>query len=126
MPLVLLTWDKTKLSGNRVLDLARALPAVVAGALTIEPPELGQLRAEEIEVRLRMVDIYDINASPLSIEIFANAYPARQANIQERTNLIASAVNRFIDEHHPNMRDRLGKKQSFVWVLLAPAGFAHL
>lgn len=123
MPLVIVTRKKEKVSDKDVERLGPILQSVVAEALTCDEED-GRLTEKEIEVRFREPSSFDRNVSDLSVEVFANDFPSRRANLQRRTEQISNQLR---------IRGRLDPTLctgayagNFVWVLLAPAGFAFL
>lgn len=120
MPLVTVT--ATPILGINKREFGELLCGLTAKCLSCKD---GKLTVEEIEVRFREMGQHDINASDLMIEIFANDYPDRRANIQERTVAIAAGVRGYLSTQGFLAPSVCGGT-NFVWVLLAPAGFVHL
>lgn len=124
MPLVNVTYNPNAILEQHLKPLGNCLRLKVAWALTCED-EGGSLTPDDIEVRFHAVGPHDINASDLMIEVFANDFPSRRRNIQDRAEAIAEAVREFHNRGGGLRSSDFGGK-NFVWVLLAPAGFVFL
>ena len=80
--------------------------------------EGGHLTLNDVEVRFQEVGPLDINSMPFSLEIFANDFPSRRVNLQKRTEALATLLRTA-----GILPKEVFKTHSFVWILLAPAGF---
>ena len=78
----------------------------------------GHLTLNDVEVRFQEVGPFDVNSVPFSLEIFANDFPSRRVNLQKRTETIATLLR-----SSGILPKEVFKTYSFVWILLAPAGF---
>lgn len=121
MPLILINRDINRLNDGQLISLGNELRRIVAEELSVEDEPDSHLTIDEIEVRVRNMNALDINPSPLGIEILANHYDGRAANLQERTERIVKRI-RELDIIPKKL---LGTKESFVWILLGHGGFAH-
>jgi len=121
MPLVIISRKSDVVSDGDVLYLSEILQDAVADVLDIEENPNARLTKDDVEVRVREPGPLDRNASNLAIEIIANDYPERRADLQRAAETIADIVrNNFEDLIEEG---KLGEN-SFVWILLAPTGFA--
>ncbi len=122
MPLVEVTRNPKFLDDEQARDFGPRLQRIVALRLTCGDPG-GVLDEKEIEVRFRDPGPLDVNVSDLQVEIFANHFPSREANIDERTAQIAKDLH-----NHTNLPHVLFRKgnENFVWVFLGRASFKKL
>jgi hypothetical protein len=102
--------------------LGEHLQQVIAQALDAPDDEGGRLTPEEIEVRFQIVSPRTINPSPFALEILANDYPSRKANLDYRVSRIARELRAFPTIPQSVIDDKGG----FVWVLLGAGGFEKL
>ncbi len=114
MPLVLAYRDPGKVSEEFFSKLTSKLQGIVAEALSV-PGTAGELKLGEIEVWVCDAQPGDVNTLPLEIIIWANYYPKRKKNLDERRARIVKEIKKLIPENL--------KITGFVWVLLAPASF---
>lgn len=114
MPLVVVSPGHTRNADTVLAKLTPELPRIVAAGLTCEDKG-GQLYADDVGVQVRRPDKFDVNESHLSIVIFANDFPARRVNIEERKELIAGKIRKVI----PGV-------EGSVWIRLAPAAYGVL
>ena len=111
MPLVLIT------RGPRVTDeelqpLLESVCQIVAEGLTVPGTE-GELNADEIEVAVTEAGPLDQNMKDIAIIVWANVYPERLENFDDRRSQIAG-----------RMMARLpGKYSGSLWVLLQPGSY---
>ena len=102
-----------------VAKLVKQLPWIVAEALDVEKNPDARIISNEIEVCVRESGELDINTKDLEIIIWANSYPERLANLEQRKDEILQDVRKFLGDHDRNLT-------GFVWVLLQPAAFGEL
>lgn len=121
MPLVIVFANRSceALSGYEALkQLGPLLQQLVAQALTCDDPG-GELTAVDVEVDLKYRDPkWNIGGDQydLQIVVFANDFPSRKANLEERCRQLRDLL-----------RDQteLGGVKGYVWIRLAPAAFAE-
>ena len=113
MPLVLV-WAKDDIDERVTLELSNNLPKDVADALSCDDPD-GKLTADDVEVRFFNINPYDKSLNDIDVVIFANLYPDRQKNFEERKNAIANAIKEILPP---------GNTVS-IWVLVAPGAFSQ-
>ena len=119
MPLVVMNCKKGRLLGDMIEKLAQELPIIVSRALHVEENPKGHLTSDDIEVEVRESGTYDVNIKDLEITIWANHYPERLVNIDERREKIVLGIRDFLRDYDRN-------PSGFVWVLLQPASFGEL
>ena len=120
MPLVLVSHRSGVLDPTTLVRISRSLQVIVAGALNVEENKQARLFPEDIEVRVQESSVFDQNHKDLEIVVFANQYPERLANLDERTQKIK-------DELRYSMRNSITFPFSgYVWVLLTPGSFCEL
>lgn len=114
MPQVFLKYNIEKVSKETVITLVKVLPKLVAGCLTTAPenPE-GSLSADDIEVDTKSFGEFDIHTKDIEIIVWANSYPERLKNKEER----CSYLDRFIKEYLP------AETTNWTWILLAEGAF---
>ena len=117
MPIVFVNYDKNRLPIT-IQGIVRKLPIIVATALDSSGSDddgLGDaLREDNIEVIVRESHPLDVNSTSLSIIIFANDFPKRKENLQERTDNICARI-----------KSNLPKETEFsVRVMLVPSRLA--
>lgn len=134
MPMVLLNRDAEVLPDNVTFNMGLALTRAVAEALHVEEDPDAHLTEDDIEVIVRDVrhDL-DVGNVTLAITVFANDYPARKANLDERREKIEEAVRAFIASEFfvkecllKFQKELKRDKKAFVWVLLAPGSFGFV
>lgn len=128
MPLVIVTTNPLVITGAMCAKLGPDLQVHIADALNVsDEPDAG-LTPSDIEVRFRTPGPLDVGYPDLGLDVFANDYPARRANIQRRTEMIANALRfkctNYTGGYLPPCA--FDKESNFVWVMLVPAGFAKL
>jgi len=80
----------------------------------------------DIEVEFRPFgDIDENNGYTITVQIDANEYPSRQANLQERNKTIAMALQDLFKKAHVILTPDVSNRKAFVWTRLMPAGFAE-
>ncbi len=102
-----------------LLDVTRALPALVAQALHVEEDPAAHLTANDVEVWVRGHHPHDKCTQGIEIVVWANLFPERNANLEERTEMIAKGVRAILAQVSPGVK-------GFVWVLLQPGAFSPL
>lgn len=122
MPLVIVTAKPHLLGDEKCKGLGEFLQNVIAEALSAPEDPGGELRPSEIEVRFQEVSPRTVNPSPFAVEVFANDYPSRKANLDARVGKIARElrVSQWISQ------SVIDGKGGFVWVFLGAAGFEEL
>lgn len=121
MPLVIVKHTYV-IHGGFINKLAKALPEIVALALSVENNPEAHLSPADIEVWVHRANELDVNAKNLEIVIWANLYPERLANLNEREERIRNFVKKFLADVIPGGVSASG----FVWVLLANGAFGEL
>ncbi|MDO8435907.1 MAG: hypothetical protein Q7S82_00780 [bacterium] len=114
MPLVVVNKNPEKIDCGLLERLVDRLPGLVASALTCEHPD-GGLEAQDVEVWVQDFGPNDINTTDVEIIIWANLYPERQANLDDRREKICKGVRLIL----PKMI------KGFVWVILNPGSFGE-
>ncbi len=132
MPLVLLNRDPKEISDGLAQAIGGMLTKAVAEALDVPEEPDGRLAPTDVEVMVRDVrPNLDVNCVALAITVFANEFPARKANLDERREIIEEKVRKFLRQ----VDDAAGGRrlhrlcqghQVFVWVRLAPASFGFV
>lgn len=117
MPIVMIFRDPKVVDDNVMKMISRKLTDAVASALDI--PEDSDARLTSDDIKPKVIDCrpeFDFNADPLEILIYANDYPKRRGNINDRMEKIAVAIRKT----WPDAKDN-----GFVWTL-PMGGFAKL
>jgi len=96
--------------------LAKKLPIIVAKALNV-PGTKGTLKPEEIEVKVESFGPLDVHTKNIEIIIWANDYPERRENLNERRKQIVAEIGKFFSST-PEIT-------GFVWVLLQPGSYGE-
>ncbi len=95
--------------------LQGSLREIIAEALTCDNPD-GALTENDIKVNfVEQNPVFDITGYDISIVIWANEYPERKENLDERTREIAADLKEILPLN----------LKCFVWVLPAPGNFAE-
>ncbi len=113
MPLAMLRCSN-RVPDNAVEALVAAIPVALAEAFDCED-EGGDLTPNDIEVEVSTVGPKDRNDYDVCITVFANDFPSRKANHDERRQRMQDALA----QHVP--ADMTG----YLWTLLAPASFGE-
>ena len=117
MPFVILKRNPKVISDDVVKAILKDLPTYVAEALYCHGG--GELTAGEVEIEVHEPGKLDVNYVDFEVTIVASDYPARQANLKERTQAIANLL-----AIHPAMpKGSVSRERAFVWVVLPPAAF---
>lgn len=119
MPLVVVNYQKNEIDPVIVRNVANGLPKIVARALDVVGNEQARLSAGDIEVWVQEAGSQDVNGKGLEIVIWANEYPERLANLNDRKEEILRGVRDLLP-HYP------GNLTGFVWVLLQPGAFGEI
>ena len=119
MPKVIVTRDPSVMDDDAARLLGADLPRIVAEALGCEE---GPLIPTDVWVTFRDVGPLDVNAPPFAVEVIANEFPARRANLDRRADLIASELR----EHPAIPAFVIDGKGGFVWVRIMLAEFELL
>lgn len=119
MPLVLVTMNRTRFPGltDDILELVgNLLTARVASTLTCDDPG-GKLAPKDIVVRFQERSPMDREGEQYALEIvvFANDFPSRRTNLEERCCELQDYLRKALKSHFPG----------YVWILLSPAAFAE-
>jgi hypothetical protein len=110
MPLVIVTRG-SDITDEMIKPLLDQLRQIVAEELTV-PGTDGELNANEIEVRVQETGSLDQNVPHVATTIWANEYPKRLANLDERRRRIAERIRDLIPDIDGNL-----------WILLQPGSF---
>jgi len=114
MPLIVVNRG-SKVSDGLFRDLIDALPELVASALTCENPD-GKLTAADVELWSRQRDdVHDRGFKDLQIVVFANDYPERRVNLDERQKMLKDSIRELLPSG----------VHGWLWVRLAPSSFAE-
>lgn len=119
MPLIHVRRDKDMVNDKILEQLADLLPQGVAWNLSAdsEDPDTA-LTPHDIPISFFDEGKFDVMTHPLEITIFANHYPARADDLQERVK----AIVRYIEDESSGIK---GKIDFYVWVLLSVGGFSE-
>lgn len=118
MPLVVVGYNPVAVDKTLVGILRKVLPGVVAKKLTCRDHD-GQLAAEDIEVWFQEVQPFDVYQHDLMVIIWANEYPDRRRNLDERREGIGRYVREVVQ------REGMDDIRGYVRVLLQPASFGE-
>lgn len=121
MPLVVIQYKDGYLNKDMVRGLAESMPRIVADALDAGSPENREayLSSSDIEVWVQESGKLDVNTRDLEIIIWANSYPERLVNLEQRKNAVIRDVRHVLGNYDRNL-------SGFVWVLLQPGAFGTL
>lgn len=114
MPLVQVYRDKKRIGDELLLQMKDVIPKAVAKRLTSTDPE-ATLSPNEISVVFHDFGQFDVRGCSLEVIIFANHYPNRGADINERARLIARDLHECVAG--------LPTHNFFVYVILGTGGF---
>jgi len=112
MPLVIVKRDPEKVSDKKIAILSRALPAIVAKALSTGKGTKGELASGKIQVWVQDVGQFDRNVPEIGIIILAQLYPAIEKNLDHRRKEIENSVAAIL----------FRSNDGFVLVLLVKKG----
>lgn len=116
MPLVVLCKNPEVINEEIAKKIAQQLPMIVAEALDVPENPDGRLTKDDIEVWVQDASKLDVNSKDLSIIIWANNYPERMANLDERRAKVAKSVRQM----------KPTNATGFIWILLQPGSFEEL
>src|SRR3989338_6036886 len=103
MPLVVLQHKAGRIAEQMLTSLVYVLPNIVARALHAEKNYDAWLTPNDIEVRVQESGKFDANARDLEIIIWANSYPERLRNLEERKDVIVQAIRKFLADYDRNL-----------------------
>ena len=120
MPLVVVQYKASRFNEDMLMlqRLVESLPEIVGFALNAPENEDACLSPSDIEVWVQESGRFDVNTKDLEIIIWANLYPERLRNLEQRRDVILQAVRKFLADYDRNL-------SGFVWVLLQPASFGE-
>jgi len=116
MPLVVVNKGNCRIPKAEFDGLISYLPVVVATALTTYENPDGKLKPADVEVWVHNPNSHDVGSDKVQIVIFANLYPERAANLDERRK----QITRNIRKTFPSLNI-----YGWVWILLAPGSFGE-
>lgn len=117
MPLVIVNRNPYKVYSETLDALVLELPKLVTEALSI-PNTDGELKHDDVEVWIRdQRREYESQHFDLEIVIFANQYPERLQNLDERREEIGRGIRYLLS------LKKCDNVRCFVWVLLQPGSF---
>ena len=119
MPLVVVQHKAGRITEQMLTNLAKAMPEIVAAGLNAPENQDACLIPSDIEVWVQESGRFDVNTKDLGIIIWANSYPERLRNLDQRKDAIVQAVRKFLADCDRNL-------SGYVWVLLQPAAFGEL
>ena len=115
MPLIIVN-RSSEVEDHVYIRLKNNLQKIVADALTCENPD-GNLTGADIELWSRKKDYFDdLGFESLQIIVFANDYPERRINLEERREKIQKRIKALLPSH----------LTGWVWILLAEGSFGKL
>ncbi|MGC9611010.1 MAG: hypothetical protein ABSE68_02205 [Minisyncoccia bacterium] len=100
---------------------AEFLATTTAKALSIPGTE-GELTAKDIEVEVREFGKYDINQADVEIIVFANEYPERLENLEERRKQMGKDIYSWLGEPSFESPMWLAIKKVSIWIPLVRGG----
>ena len=106
-------------SDRQIEEIIKALPEIVAQALSVPKSKEAQLNPDEIEVTVIDHGKFDRNTLHFEVTIFANDYEARRRNLLERTEQIVDGIKKLRTSTGYTVKEN----ESFVWILLCEGGF---
>lgn len=119
MPFVYVRRNTEKVSDEMTAVLSRALPELVANALSV-PNSDGELTKDDIEVEVRDIGSLDVSTKDVEVIIWAGDYPERSINLDDRREQIIKGIKFLSDPGIPS-----GIVSGFVWVMLSPSSFGE-
>lgn len=120
MPLAVIYSQPGSFTESEVKSIARALTGIIAQTMSIAGHPHATLTEEDTEVRIEKYGLTNnLHAPQLAIQIFANDYPERRENLEERNAKIVELLKKtgLFPE-----RD-LGQNSFYVWTMLFPGAF---
>ena len=121
MPLALIHRDPRVLNDHYLEQLVERLPEMIANALSVEGDPSATLKANEVEIRVSDRGPFDKNTRPLGITIFANFYPKRAENLDDRVERFQKWIKTVLPPGFFDGVPRLG----YVWILLGHGEYAE-
>jgi hypothetical protein len=116
MPFVMIRYNSRLFRAKEVGQIVEFLPRGVADVLSV-PGTDAELQPSDIEVEVREFGPLDVTGKyALTITVLANHYPARQARLKDAATFLLGKVKQHLPE---------SVAHAFVWILLAPGGFAE-
>lgn len=119
MPLVVIQHKAGRVLDDMLSKLSQAMPEIVASALDVEENKSARLTPNDVEVHVQESGKFDVNTKDLEIVIWANSYPERLKNLEQRKEAIIQGVRTFLADYDRNLF-------GYVWVLLQPGAFGEL
>ena len=116
MPTLLVFRDPKKIPGATIKPIVAQIPSIVARNLSCDHPD-GHLEPEDVSVRVFDNGEYDLNVPDLGLVLFANEYPERLIDFEERKERIREALVIAVADHPT-------KIECSVWSLLAQGAYA--
>lgn len=121
MPHITVRYDAYHVRANNYLT--KPIAEIVANELTCDDAG-GSITSDDIEVELQPFGEMDkTNGMTITVQITADEFPSRKANLQERTDKIARAMQDLFRKSGVILTPDVSVRRAFVWVLLTPAGF---
>jgi hypothetical protein len=119
VPLAVITYTPDLGRIDMAHRLADVIPQFVAEVLTVEENSAAQITVNEVEVWVRESGINDINSPGLGIIVWANYFPERAANLEQRKYELLAKIRTFLSSHEYRV-------QGYVWIMLSPAAFGEI
>ncbi|HEY4496616.1 MAG TPA: hypothetical protein VI432_00495 [Candidatus Paceibacterota bacterium] len=107
-------FDPKDIEEMTLTRIANALPAIIAKHLSAGRNR-SDLKPSDIEVICNHFKPPDMYSYDLAIVIWANDFPERKHNLEDRKNGIVADVRSLMPSG----------TRGFVWILLAPASFGE-
>lgn len=118
MPLAIITYDpKNHEIGKCALKISEILPGIIAKTLSIPNHPHASLSENDTEVLVREYLVFDKNTPTIGIQIFANDYPERKENLEERNKKIVEFIKQS------NLLPYGESEKFYVWTMLFPGAF---
>lgn len=119
MPLVLIT--RSPGVGDQILkSLLDEIREIVAEGLSV-PGTKGELTDRDIEVKVQEKGHLDQNIRDVAIVIWANEYPERRKNLDERRKSIAGKIKKLLPS--VNLLSAGDYHSGSLWILLQPGSY---
>lgn len=121
MPLVLVHRDFTKISDDFLGSLRGIVPHVVSKILSCETfGDTGKLGPGDISMICHDYGPFDVWEKPLQITIFANHFPERALDLDQKAKEIGKEI---FERTYGEIRGAPDPYDIFVWILLGTGGF---
>ena len=125
MPLALVIRDAEVISNKQIHTIGCLVQNAVAYALDVEGNKEAGLTPKDVEVIVRDVRHgVDVGSITLGIVVFANDYPERRVNLDERRMKIETILRKHIPAC--GCAGVMQNGRSFVWVQLGHGSFGFL